>query len=408
MSNISDRLEQLARLGQSERGVDRALATPQEHAARALVATWAYEIGCSVSQDRVGNLFARRNGSSNAPPILVGSHLDTVPTGGALDGAYGVVGAICALQSLKERGDQTKHPIEAVAWAGEEGSRFPLGCLGSSVFANVFSFEYAIGLQDSRGTTLRDALASDTGLIANVPFRKDDGVAAYLELHVEQGPILEHHGVSLGVVTAIAGQRRYRVIVEGQSGHAGTVPMQQRNDALTASAEIMLALERAAIAAGDCVATVGRAVVEPNGTNVIPARVMFSVDIRSSEEERIDAVEQALHDASTAVRSQRRVRSRIERLEARPPVPMDSSVRSVIARAIESLGERALDVASGAGHDAMCLALIAPAGMIFVPSIGGRSHVPDEATSERDLALGVEALTASILEVDALLTHDVA
>jgi hydantoinase/carbamoylase family amidase len=404
VSRIVERLQELAEIGRYERGIDRALATPQERTARERFAQWARAAGYALSQDRVANLFARRQGTTaGAAPILVGSHLDTVPTGGAYDGAYGVAGAICALNELDRRTISTKHPVEAVAWTGEEGSRFPLGCLGSSVFANVFSLDYALGLQDSRGTTLREALASDTGLLEGVPMRESCAVSAYLELHVEQGPVLERQGISLGIVTAIAGQRRYRVVVEGESGHAGTVPMDRRHDALTAAAEIVLAVERAAIATEQCVATVGRAVVEPNGTNVIPERVTFSVDIRSADEERIGAVESALHDASSGVRSRRGVRARVERLEARPPIPMDAAMRAAIARAIGSLGEHAIDVPSGAGHDAMCLARIAPAGMIFVPSVNGRSHVPDEATSQRDLELGVEALAASILEVDASL-----
>jgi hydantoinase/carbamoylase family amidase len=402
------RLEELALLGTSERGVDRALATPQERAARELFASWARSNGYALSQDRVGNLFARRDGvAQDAAPILTGSHLDTVPTGGSYDGAYGVVGAICALELLDQRNAWTQHPVEAVAWVGEEGSRFPLGCLGSSVFANVFSLEYALGLEDARGITLHEALGSESGLLQGVPMRNGDAAGAYLELHVEQGPVLEREGVSLGVVTAIAGQRRYRAIVEGESGHAGTVPMGQRHDALAAAAELMLAIERAAVKTGESVATVGRAVVEPNGTNVIPARVTFSVDIRSADDERIDAVERALYDASSNARSHRGVRVRIERLEARLPIPMDAAMRAAIGRAIESLGQRAIDVPSGAGHDAMCLARVAPTGMIFVPSIGGRSHVPHEATSPRDVELGIEALAASILEVDALLARDV-
>lgn len=405
MSPIVARLEELAQLGRCERGIDRSLATPQERAARELFAKWANRSRYSLSQDHVGNLFARRAGiSDGAPPILVGSHLDTVPTGGAYDGAYGVAGALCALELLDERSVKTSRPVEAVAWAGEEGSRFPLGCLGSSVFANVYSSDYAIGLQDALGTTLREALASASGLLDGVPIRDGNAVSNYLELHVEQGPVLERAGVSLGNVTAIAGQRRYRAIVDGESGHAGTVPMDRRHDALTASADIMLAVEHAAIATAECVATVGRAVVEPNGTNVIPGRVTFSVDIRSASDDRIDAVERALHEASSSARARRGVRVRIERLEDRPPIPMDRAMRAAIGRAIESIGKRAIDVPSGAGHDAMCLARVSPAGMIFVPSIGGRSHVPDEATAQSDLELGVAALAASIVEVDHIVT----
>jgi N-carbamoyl-L-amino-acid hydrolase len=402
VSAIVERLAELAKLGRHANGIDRALATPQERAAREKFAEWARAAGYTLTQDRVGNLFARRRGSrDDARPILVGSHLDTVPTGGAYDGAYGVVAALCALETLDERHVATQHPIEAVAWAGEEGTRFPLGCLGSSVFCGAFTADHALSLKDGDGIRLQDALASsDCGLLENVPFREDKPIAAYLELHVEQGPVLEREGFSLGIVTAIAGQRRYRVTVDGISGHAGTVPMAQRHDALCAAAEMILAVEESARGKGDVVATVGRIVSEPNGPNVIPERTIFSVDIRSPEDARIDAVEEVLHHSAIVVRSERSVEVSVERLEMRPPMPMDPKMRGAIQRAIASVGEGAIDVPSGAGHDAMCLARIAPTAMIFVPSVGGRSHVAEEETSPRDLEIGAEALAASITEVD--------
>lgn len=403
MSAVVDRLHELAQLGRHENGIDRALATPQERAARELFAVWARARNYALSQDSVANLFARRDGRrDDASPILVGSHLDTVPTGGAYDGAYGVVAAICALETLDEQHVQTEHPIEAVVWAGEEGGRFPLGCLGSSAFASIVKSERVLALTDADGVTLGQALASpEGGLLADVALHQDENVAAYLELHVEQGPVLERDGVSLGIVTAIAGQRRYRVVVDGTSGHAGTVPMAQRSDALSAAAQMILAVERAAAAAsGRTVATVGRITVEPNSPNVIPGRATFSVDIRSTDDALIEAVETALREATGEVQNQRSVRVSIERLESRSPVPMDVHLRECIERAIDSLGQRAINVPSGAGHDAMCLARIAPTAMIFVPSVGGRSHVADEETKPENLETGVAALAASIVEVD--------
>lgn len=401
MSSVIERLAELAALGRHALGIDRALATPQEHAARERFVAWARARDYALSQDRVGNLFARRAGErEGARPVLVGSHLDTVPTGGAYDGAYGVVAALCALEELDARGVATEHPIEAVAWAGEEGSRFPLGCLGSSVFTGACDADRALALTDASGITLRDALASsDAGLLEGIPLREEPRIAAYLELHVEQGPVLEREGISLGIVTAIAGQRRYRVVVDGTSGHAGTVPMPRRGDALTAAAEMILALERATLVAGEAVSTVGRLVVEPNAPNVIPGRVTFSVDIRSADDARIDAIENALRE-SAAEANKRRVTAGIERLESRAPAPMDPKVRAALSRAVASLDQKAIDVPSGAGHDAMCLSRVAPTAMLFVPSIGGRSHVAEEDTAPEDLELGVAALTASIIEVD--------
>ena len=402
--DIVARLAELAALGRYEGGIDRGLATLPERAARERFAAWARAGGYALSQDVVGNLFARRAGTGSGAPILVGSHLDTVRTGGAYDGAYGVAGAICALRILDCENRATLHPIEAVAWAGEEGSRFPLGCLGSSVFAGLTPAGDALDLLDHEGISLRAALGSPaTGLLPDVPMKAERRVAVYLELHVEQGPVLEAAGVTLGVVTAIAAQRRYRVVVEGASGHAGTVPMERRSDALCAAAELVLALERAARAVGEAVATVGRLTPEPNGTNVIPGRVTFSIDARSPETARIDAVEQTLHAAIAQVEQLRGVRVTLEALEIRAAAPMDPVLRAAMHRACAALGEPALDIASGAGHDAMCLARIAPAAMLFVPSIGGLSHVGQERTGERDLETGVTALAAAIVEVDRTL-----
>jgi hydantoinase/carbamoylase family amidase len=405
-NNIVARLAQLAEIGKYAGGINRALATPPERRARELFAQWAAQAGYTLTQDRVGNLFARRNGShTNSKPILVGSHLDTVPTGGAYDGAYGVAGALCALQVLDERGISLAHPVEAVAWAGEEGSRFPLGCLGSSVFSGLCDADRALALHDHAGISLRDALAgTEGGLLAEVPLREVRDVAAYLELHVEQGPVLEREGVPLGVVTAIAAQRRYRVRVDGTSGHAGTVPMTGRSDALCAAAELVLAMESTARNAASAVATVGRMIVEPGGTNVIPARAIFSLDVRSPDDAQVEAIEAGLHETVTRIERERTVRIATEILEARKATPMDESLRVALHRAIASMNARAVDVPSGAGHDAMCLAQIAPAAMIFVPSTGGRSHVAEERTDDADLERGVEALAAAIVEVDRMLS----
>lgn len=399
---VIERLAELSQLGRHPGGIDRGLATPQERAARERFAAWARAGGYALSQDRVGNLFARRDGTQNdAAPILVGSHLDTVKTGGAYDGAYGVVGALCALELLDAGKISTAHPVEAVAWVGEEGSRFPLGCLGSAVFAGLTSADEALSLRDESGVSLRDALSSDAGgLLPNVPARTQHATAVYLELHVEQGPILERAGARLGIVTAIAGQRRFRVTINGKSGHAGTVPMQIRADPLSAAAEIILELEAAARGAGDAVATVGRLSVEPGSANVIPARVTFTVDMRAPDDAKVEALDRTLHGAAGRVMQRRGVRVTIEALEQRTATPMSPRIREAVRRAASATGERSIDVPSGAGHDTICIAAIAPVAMLFVPSIGGVSHVGAERTSEADLELGVEALVAAIIEVD--------
>ena len=400
-SKIVQRVAEMAQFGKYEGGIDRALATPQERKARELFVKWATESGYQLTQDPVGNLFARRNGSEPAAaPILVGSHLDTVPTGGAYDGAYGVIAALCALEQLDSEGAQTRHPVEAVAWVGEEGSRFSIGCLGSAVFARLTSLEEAYALRDQDGISLGDALASADGGLLDIPQRGETRVAAYLELHVEQGPVLEAEGVRLGVVSAITGQIRYRAVVEGVSGHAGTVPMDRRSDALPAAAEIILAMEAAAKKEGGAVVTVGRLIVEPGGTNVIPARVSFSIDNRSPDPKKMEAIEEAFHKTAEDVSKRRGVRVVLEKLDAHAPTPMDPKMREALHRVAKTMDQAALDVPSGAGHDAMCIAKIAPTAMLFVPSIGGHSHVRQERTADADLELGVDALARAIVEVD--------
>ena len=398
------RLQALAKLGAYEGGIDRGLFTPAEHAARLMFADWARGAGFALSQDRAGNLFARRDGTAAVPPIVVGSHLDTVRTGGAYDGAYGVVGAICALEQLQATKTATHHPIEAVAWAGEEGSRFPMGCLGSGTFAGLNALEEIEALVGDDGAGFAAARDGASGLLPGVTIRDEfPKPAACLELHIEQGPVMERTAARLGVVTAIAGQGRYEVDIDGEPGHAGTVPMIVRHDALCAAAEIVLALETMARQLGECVVTVGHLMVEPNQTNIVPGRVTFRVDARSVDDERVERLHAALRDECSRVEIQRGVACRIRVLERRRAVPMDERLRGAVHVALAPLAERVVDIPSGAGHDTMCVATVAPAAMIFVPSVGGRSHVGQEYTAPEDLELGVEALVRSIVGIDRLL-----
>ncbi len=406
-SPLAERLAQLAQLGATEHGIDRRLFSAADAQARALFVQWARASNFEVEQDRAGNVFVRRAGRWDGGVVLSGSHLDTVPTGGAYDGAYGAVAALCALEELDAAGIITEHAVEAVAWAGEEGSRFPLGCLGSAAFAGLNKLAEIDELRDDDGITFAQARDAAYGLLPGVPVR--DGFPAptgYVELHIEQGPVLEHRGVRLGVVTAIAGQARFDVEVYGESGHAGTVPMEMRRDALSSAAELVLELEAAAAEIGEAVLTVGRLSVFPNQTNVIPGRVTFRIDARSVDEMRLTALRSAVEAAAARVSEQRNVRIETTLIEERRVVEMDHRLRTAIAGAVAELGEKAMDVPSGAGHDAMCVASVAPVAMIFVPSAGGRSHVGDEYTNPADLELGVMALTRSIAAIDRLLAKD--
>jgi hydantoinase/carbamoylase family amidase len=389
------RLAELATHGATTDGIDRGLFTAAEHAARTLFARWASEAGLRVEQDRAGNVFARLVGLRDDAPVQCGSHLDTVKDGGAYDGAYGVVGGLEAVTRIAATGELPPRSVEVVAWAGEEGSRFPLGCLGSSAYAGLNAYEEVAALVGDDGESFASALEGPQGLLAGVPVR--DGFpppAAYVELHIEQGPVMERAGVRLGIVTAIAGQRRLSVVVEGVAGHAGTIPMRDRADALCAASELVLFIEQAAIAEGDTVATVGRMLVAPNQTNIVPGDVLFRVDARSVEDARVIAVDRRLRERAAEVAAARGVRIAIETLEVRDAVPMEARIRGLVHDACLALDPGAIEIASGAGHDAMCIAQIAPTAMIFVPSIGGRSHVGNELTAPADLDLGVDALAA--------------
>lgn len=399
---IHGRLAELAKLGATPDGIDRALCTAPEYAARELFARWATESGLAVDQDRAGNLFARVAGSETLPPVQCGSHLDTVKDGGAYDGAYGVIGGLEALEMIASTGVAPKRPIEVVAWAGEEGSRFPLGCIGSSVYAGLTPLAQARAVIGDDGITFGDALESPTGLLRDVPIR--DGFpapSAYVELHIEQGPIMERTSMRLGVVTAIAGQRRFHVNITGQAGHAGTMPMLGRADALCAASDLVLAVEHAANDIGNSVGTVGRLVVEPNQTNIVPGHVTMRIDVRSVDDARVKKMEERIRDAAATVVQGRNVRISIEPIETRAAVAMNERLRAIIKDVCTPLDAKAANIASGAGHDAMCVAHVAPVAMIFVPSIGGQSHVGTERTAPQDLELGITALFGSLLAIDA-------
>lgn len=399
--NVHRRLADLATLGATADGIDRGLFTVADHAARRRFASWANAGGLTVEQDRAGNVFARLNGGAEGPPILCGSHLDTVKSGGAYDGALGVVGGLEALERIAASGVARRRPFEVVAWAGEEGSRFPLGCLGSSAFAQLTPYAQIEALVADDGERFADALDGPSGLLDGIRLRDDFPTpAAYLELHIEQGPVLERAATRLGVVTAIAGQRRLRVEIDGRAGHAGTIPMSIRADALCAASEVVLAVEHAARDVGDAVATVGRLVVEPNQTNTVPGRVTLRIDVRSVDDHRVAEIERRVRAAAAETARIRELRIAVELIELRAAAPMDAHLRAIVRRCCEQFVAEPLDLPSGAGHDAMCLAKIVPTAMLFVPSIGGHSHVAAEKTAPGDLELGIEALAAALLATD--------
>lgn len=391
------RIEALARIGATPGGgVNRQALTPEDGRARALLAQWARERGFHVAQDPIGNLFVRRNGTSSAlAPVLTGSHLDTQPAGGRFDGAYGVAAGFEVLEALEDAGVTTRRPVEVVAWTNEEGCRFQPGCMGSSVFTGTLSLQDALAAADEQGTTVASALAALTSGATGASVDLGREIAAYIEAHIEQGPVLEANGCTIGVVTGIHGTRWYVVEVEGEAGHAGTTPMSGRKDALASALRIIAAMSAGVEAESAAIRfTVGRVTVWPNSPNTIPARVAFTVDLRSGEEALLERHAQRLQVLATTVVSPCRATVR-ETFQAQPVV-FAAEVQARIARAARELGLAAMSMPSGAFHDALFLSRHCRTGMIFVPCAQGISHNEAEYAEPRDLEAGARTL-ASVL-----------
>jgi allantoate deiminase len=392
---LERRIEELARIGGSGTAVSRLGLSPDEQRARDLVASWLTATGARVRRDSAANLFARFGGTGAA--ILVGSHLDSVPEGGRFDGALGVLCAVEAVEALVEANVPLRKPVEVVAWADEEGARFGVGLFGSAaVFGRLAQ---RIGeRRDRDGVSISEALRAigERGDPA-AAIRDPAELAAYLELHIEQGPRLERAGLPLGVVSEIVGIYHARVTLRGRADHAGATVMTARADALAAASEIVLAVERIARARPDSVGTVGEIAVRPGAKNVVPGECVFSLDLRAARDH--DAFVREVLDSVTNVARTRGVEASVDELARVPVTSLDPRVRDVLARATKGIGVDAPELVSGAGHDAQNPALSGvPTGMIFVRSTGG-SHTPREFASVADAALGAQALANAIREL---------
>jgi len=396
--------------GRSDGGVARETLTPPDLEARRLLIGQALSLGCDVTMDPCANLFFRRCGLHDLPAVLTGSHIDTQPVGGALDGAYGVVAALETLRALDDARVVTQRPIDVVVWTNEEGARFSPGAMGSSAFAKPARLAQYRQARDANGMTFGGALdAARTALtgIAGVSARGFGArVEACVELHIEQGPVLESAGVSLGVVTDIQGVRWFSVTVEGRAAHAGTTPVAMRRDAMKAAQQLAARLYAAADAATGLGlrVTLGRWRVLPNSINTIPGEVQFTIDARSVDERLLDDFERAATAAAASLDGGDGCSARVDRLFVRGPTrfpePMISAVERGCARAAARAGERApLRLTSGAFHDAMYIADLCPTAMIFVPSRDGISHNPAEYTEPRQLGLGAQALAHVVTEL---------
>ncbi len=393
-------LMELARIGATEKGGVRRLAlTDQDRAGRDLFVRWCEQAGCAVSVDRVGNIFARRPGRDEArPPVMVGSHLDSQPTGGKFDGAYGVLAGLEVVRTLDDLGIETEAPVDVVAWTNEEGSRFSPPMMGSGAFAGIFPAEEVLARPDNvTGDLLGDELKR-IGYDGAAPVGGRE-VGAYFEAHIEQGPILENEGATIGVVTGAQGQRWFEITVTGQEAHAGPTPMPLRKDALVAAARMIDAVNRLGHAfPPHACATSGFISASPNSRNTIPGRVFFTVDLRHPDDGTLAAMNDRMRSDFAEIADASGCTVEIVDFWEFPATAFDETCVSAVRSAAEQGGYRWRDIVSGAGHDAVYLARTAPAAMIFIPCEGGISHNESENAAREDCAAGAQVLLRAVLD----------
>lgn len=398
-----DRLMQLGTIGTCEAGgITRLSFSPEERAAKDLIAGFMKEAGLTVREDEVGNLIGRKEGKNPAAPVvLIGSHIDSVPSGGNFDGPLGVLAGVEVLQTMIEQGVETEHPIEVLAFTDEEGTRFGFGMIGSRGIAGSLTQDELLLPQDGQGISIAEAMRNsglDPEKIKGAA-RTPESVKAYVELHIEQGKVLESRGLSVGVVSGIAGPLWVKFVLEGEAGHAGATPMNLRRDPLTAAAEVMLCIEREAARMPISVGTVGKMQVFPGGVNIIPGRVEFSLDLRDIDEAIRDEVEQRIMSEAEAICARRNVGLTVELLQKVPPVACSEMIQDAIREACAAEGLETMTLPSGAGHDGMQLLDLCPVGMIFARSRDGISHNPAEYTSKEDCGNGAQVLYRTVLSL---------
>jgi beta-ureidopropionase / N-carbamoyl-L-amino-acid hydrolase len=392
-------LMDLARIGATPKGgVCRLALTDLDRQGRDLVIGWAREAGMSITVDQIGNVFMRRPGRDNAlPPIMTGSHIDTQPTGGKFDGNYGVLAGLEVVRTLNDLGLETEAPIEVAFWTNEEGSRLVPVMMGSGVFAKAFSLETAYAAKDVDGKTVKDELQRIGYIGGEVP--GEHPVGAYFEAHIEQGPVLEDHGITIGVVEAVLGIRWYDCTVTGMEAHAGPTPMGLRKDALQVATKIMqevvaVAMRHQPHGRG----TVGMVQVHPNSRNVIPGRVKFSMDLRNVSNELLDEMDAEIRAFAQRVADETGLKVEIEEVSHYPAVPFEAGCVEAVRQATQALGYSNMPCVSGAGHDAVYVARLAPAGMIFVPCKDGISHNEIEDAKAEHLEAGCNVLLHAMLD----------
>jgi N-carbamoyl-L-amino-acid hydrolase len=392
-------LMELAQIGATPKGgVCRLTLTDLDKQGRDLVTRWAREAGMTVTIDKIGNGFMRRPGRNNSlPPIMTGSHIDTQPTGGKFDGNYGVLAGIEVVRTLNDHGIETEAPIEVAFWTNEEGSRFVPVMMGSGVFAKAFTLEHAYAATDTEGKTVKGELERIGYIGDQEP--GDHPIGAYFETHIEQGPVLEDNDKTIGVVSGVLGIRWFDCTVTGMEAHAGPTPMALRKDAMLAATRIMQDVVAAAHRhPPHGRGTVGMVQVFPNSRNVIPGRVKFSIDLRNSTDALVDAMAAEVKAFADQVAQEHGVQVHIEMVSSYPAQLFQPECVEAVGRAAAKLGYSHMPAVSGAGHDAVYMAKLAPSGMIFIPCKDGISHNEIEDAKPEHIEAGCNVLLHAMLE----------
>ncbi len=389
-------LMDLAKIGATEKGgVRRLTLTDVDRQGRDLFVRWCEEAGMATEVDGIGNIFARRAGTeAGALPVAMGSHLDSQPSGGKFDGAYGVMAGLEVVRTLNDAGVRTRAPIEVAAWTNEEGSRFVPTMMGSGVFAGVHSLSEVLNQKDVEGISVEDAL-SRIGYAGKAPPHK---LGAYFEAHIEQGPVLEQTKTTIGVVLGALGQRWFDVAIAGQDSHAGPTPMDTRKDALLAASRLVLEVNRIANTFPDYArGTVGHMMVKPNSRNVVPGEVSMTVDLRNAKDSTLKAMAQDLEKTIRETEKQTRTSITLKEVVYFPPSEFAPDLVSSVREGSKTFGYSHRDMVSGAAHDAVYMARIAPTAMVFVPCEGGISHNEIENARAEDIAAGCNVLLQAVL-----------
>jgi N-carbamoyl-L-amino-acid hydrolase len=398
-----DAIMETAKYGATPKGgIKRLTVSDEDKKVRDWFKAQCEALGCTVSVDSVGNMFALRPGRNNAlQPIAMGSHLDTQPTGGKFDGVLGVLGALEAMRSMVDLGYDTNAPVMIVNWTNEEGSRFAPAMLASGVYAGVFTPEFAYTREDRDGIKFGDELA-------RIGYKGKDPVGSHkfqamFELHIEQGPILEAESKMIGVVTGVQGMRWYEVTVKGQEAHTGATPMKLRKNALLGAARMIDAIHAVGMGHLPGVASVGLIENRPNSRNVVPGEVFFTVDLRHPDEGVLDQMEKEYQGALPRIAKELGLELEEKRIWKSPAVRFAPQLIDCVRRGAEQAGYSTREMASGAGHDAAYIARVTPTTMIFVPCLGGLSHNEAESTSFDECAAGSQVLLNAVLEYDRTL-----